>query len=133
MSQTRRLAAILAADVTGYSRLMGADEEGTHERLQAHLRELVNLKVSEHSGRIVKNTGDSFSGRGGTRHPIEMGLLCTEKIAIRSRFARISDGKRPQFVTENRVLREPEPGAFSAVCTAFRQCSATRASASAVR
>jgi class 3 adenylate cyclase len=41
MSQTRRLAAILAADVAGYSRLMGADEEGTHERLQAHLRELV--------------------------------------------------------------------------------------------
>jgi hypothetical protein len=40
MSQTRRLAAILAADVAGYSRLMGADEEGTHERVQAHLSEL---------------------------------------------------------------------------------------------
>jgi class 3 adenylate cyclase len=38
MSQTRRLAAILAADVAGYSRLMGSDEEGTHERLKAHLR-----------------------------------------------------------------------------------------------
>ena len=38
---TRRLAAILAADVVGYSRLMGADEEGTHERLKAHLREVV--------------------------------------------------------------------------------------------
>jgi TolB-like protein/class 3 adenylate cyclase len=60
MSQTRRLAAILAADVAGYSRLMGADEEGTHERLQAHLRELVNPKVSEHRGRIVKNTGDGL-------------------------------------------------------------------------
>ena len=47
MRQTRRLAAILAADVAGYSRLMGADEEGTHERLQAHLRELVNPKVGE--------------------------------------------------------------------------------------
>jgi adenylate cyclase len=41
MASTRRLAAILAADVAGYSRLMGADEEGTHERLQAHLRQLV--------------------------------------------------------------------------------------------
>ena len=47
MSQTHRLAAILAADVAGYSRLMGADEEGRYERLQAHLRELVNPKIAE--------------------------------------------------------------------------------------
>ena len=60
MSQTRRLAAIIAADVAGYSRLMGADEEGTHQRLQAHLRELVNLKISENRGRVVKNTGDGL-------------------------------------------------------------------------
>jgi adenylate cyclase len=60
MSQTRRLTAILAADVAGYSRLMGADEEGTHERLKAHLQELVNPKIGEHRGRIVKNTGDGF-------------------------------------------------------------------------
>jgi adenylate cyclase len=60
MSQTRRLAAILAADVAGYSRLMGVDEEDTHERLKAHLRELVNPKIAEHKGRIVKNTGDGF-------------------------------------------------------------------------
>jgi len=60
MSQTRRLAAILAADVAGYSRLMGADEEGTHERLQAHFRELVNPKITEHRGRTVKNTGDGM-------------------------------------------------------------------------
>ena len=60
MSQTRRLAAILAADVAGYSRLMGADEEGTHERLKAHLRELVEPKISEHRGRVVKNTGDGL-------------------------------------------------------------------------
>jgi adenylate cyclase len=60
MASTRRLAAILAADVVGYSRLMGADEEGTHERLQAHLRELVNPKIAEHRGRIVKNTGDGL-------------------------------------------------------------------------
>jgi class 3 adenylate cyclase/TolB-like protein/Flp pilus assembly protein TadD len=57
---TRRLAAILAADVAGYSRLMGENEEGTHERLKAHLRELVDPKITEHRGRIVKNTGDGF-------------------------------------------------------------------------
>ena len=60
MPSVRRLTAILAADVAGYSRLMGADEEGTHERLQAHLRELVNPRIEEHRGRIVKNTGDGF-------------------------------------------------------------------------
>jgi TolB-like protein/class 3 adenylate cyclase len=58
MSRTRRLAAILAADVAGYSRLMGADEEGTHERLKALRRELVDPKIAEHHGRIVKTTGD---------------------------------------------------------------------------
>jgi class 3 adenylate cyclase len=54
----RKLAAILAADVAGYSRLMGADEEGTHERLKAHFRQLIDPKIKEHQGRIVKNTGD---------------------------------------------------------------------------
>src|SRR5690348_11061293 len=60
MPSVRRLAAILAADVAGYSRLMGKDEEGTHERLRAHLGELVNPKITEHRGRIVKNAGDGF-------------------------------------------------------------------------
>jgi adenylate cyclase len=60
MTAARRLAAILAADVAGYSRLMGADEEGTHQRLHAHLRELVNPKIAEQRGRIVKDTGDDL-------------------------------------------------------------------------
>ena len=60
MSQTRRLAAILAADVAGYSRLTGADEEGTHERLKALRHDLVNPKIAEHHGRIVKTTGDGW-------------------------------------------------------------------------
>jgi adenylate cyclase len=60
MAATRRLAAILAADVAGYSRLMGADEEGTLHRLKAHRRELVDQKISEHHGRIVKTTGDGM-------------------------------------------------------------------------
>jgi class 3 adenylate cyclase/pimeloyl-ACP methyl ester carboxylesterase len=60
MASTRRLAAILAADVAGYSRLMGADEEGTLERLKATRRELVDPKITEHRGRIVKTTGDGM-------------------------------------------------------------------------
>ena len=60
MASVRRLTAILAADVAAYSRLMGTDEEGTHERLKAHLQELVNPKIKEHRGRIVKNAGDGL-------------------------------------------------------------------------
>ncbi|PYY09265.1 MAG: adenylate cyclase, partial [Acidobacteria bacterium] len=56
----RRLTAILAADVVAYSRLMGADEEGTLESLKAHRRELINPKIAEHNGRIVKTTGDGI-------------------------------------------------------------------------
>jgi adenylate cyclase len=58
MSATRRLAAILAADVAGYSRLMGADEEGTLERLKALRHELLDPKIAEYRGGIVKTTGD---------------------------------------------------------------------------
>ena len=54
----RRLAAILAADVVGYSRLIGTDEEGTLAALKALRRELIDLKVEQHHGRIVKTTGD---------------------------------------------------------------------------
>ena len=60
MAITRRLAAILAADVAGYSRLMGADEEGTHDRLKRHFAELIHPKINEHRGRVVKNTGDGL-------------------------------------------------------------------------
>jgi TolB-like protein/class 3 adenylate cyclase/Tfp pilus assembly protein PilF len=56
----RRLAAILAADVAGYSRLMGVDEEGTHSNLKAHCDELVEPKIQRHRGRIIKYTGDGF-------------------------------------------------------------------------
>jgi len=56
----RKLAAILAADVVGYGLLMGADEEGTLTRLKAHRRSLVDRKLSEYRGRIVKTTGDGM-------------------------------------------------------------------------
>ena len=56
----RRLAAILAADVANYSRLMGADEEGTLRQLKAHRKELIDPRIAEHRGRIVKTTGDGM-------------------------------------------------------------------------
>src|SRR5438046_597236 len=56
----RRLAAILAADVAGYSRLMGLDEAGTLARLKTLRRELIDPKIAEHKGRVVKTTGDGI-------------------------------------------------------------------------
>ncbi len=60
MNATRRLAAILAADVAGYSRLIGADEGGTLQGFRAIRAELIDLKIVEHHGRLVKTTGDGF-------------------------------------------------------------------------
>ena len=60
MSQTRRLAAILAADVASYSRLMGADESGTLQALKAIRAELIDPTIAAHSGRLVKTTGDGL-------------------------------------------------------------------------
>jgi adenylate cyclase len=60
MTQTRRLAAILAADVAGYSRLMGTDEEGTLNRLRAIRAEVVDPSITLYRGRIVKTTGDGL-------------------------------------------------------------------------
>ncbi len=57
---TRRLAAILAADVVGYSRLMGEDEVGTLATLRAHREELIEPKIAEHEGRVVKLMGDGL-------------------------------------------------------------------------
>jgi adenylate cyclase len=60
MASIRRLAAILAADVAGYSRLMGEDEAGTLARLRTHRRELIDAKVPDHKGRIVETIGDGI-------------------------------------------------------------------------
>ena len=60
MSQTRRLAAILAADVAGYSRLIGVDEEGTLNRLRSIRADAIDPKIVDHRGRIVKTTGDGL-------------------------------------------------------------------------
>jgi len=60
----RRLAAIFAADVAGYSRLMGTDEVGT---LKVHRREVLDLAIAANRGRIVKTTGDGMRVEGGAR------------------------------------------------------------------
>src|SRR6516225_6596691 len=62
MSQTRRLAAILAADVAGYSRLIGDDEEGTLNRLRSIRAEVIDPSITQYRGRIVKTTGDGLLG-----------------------------------------------------------------------
>jgi adenylate cyclase len=62
----RRLTAIFAADVAGYSRLTGFDEEGTHVRLKEHLRVLIDPKIASHRGRIVKHTGDGLLAEFGS-------------------------------------------------------------------
>src|SRR5437660_2214384 len=56
----RRLAAILCADVVGYSRLMGADDEGTLAAIKSHRRELIDPMIDQHRGRIFKTTGDGI-------------------------------------------------------------------------
>src|SRR5262249_26874818 len=60
MAATRRLAAILSADVVGYSRLIGADEPGTLQRLRAIRVEVIDPAVASHNGRIIKTTGDGL-------------------------------------------------------------------------
>src|SRR5262245_52214951 len=82
----RRLAAILAADVAGYSRLMGLDEEGTLAALKAYRRELIDPKIGEHRGRIVKTTGDGAlvefaSAVDAVRCALEIQRAITERSA----------------------------------------------------
>jgi len=60
LESPRRLAAIVAADIAGYSRLMGIDEEGTHARVKRHRREIIEPTIAEHHGRLIKYTGDGF-------------------------------------------------------------------------
>jgi adenylate cyclase len=92
----RRLAAILAADVAGYSRLMGVDEEGTLAAFKALLRELIDPKIAEHRGRIVKTTGDGLlvefaSAVDAVRCAMEIQRAMTE------RSAKVSKDRRIEF------------------------------------
>ena len=92
----RRLAAILAADVAGYSRLMGVDEEGTLTALKAYRREIIDPRIAEHRGRIVKTTGDGAlvefaSAVDAVRCAMEIQRAMTERIA------EIPEGRRVEF------------------------------------
>jgi adenylate cyclase len=95
MASVRHLAAILPADVAGFSRLLGMDEEGTHEGLKGHLGELVNPKITEHRGRIVKNTGDGYLAEfasvvDAVRCAIEVQRGMTERNASTAEDSRIA-------------------------------------------
>jgi adenylate cyclase len=100
MPAVRRLAAILAADVAGYSRLMGADEEGTHERLKAHRRALVDPKIGEHSGRIVKTTGDGMLVEFAS---VVDAVRCAAEVqrAMIDREAGMPEDRRIRFISVN--------------------------------
>ena len=109
MVTTRRLATILAADVAGYSRLMGLDEEGTHLRYTAHLRELFSPKIKEHRGRIVKSTGDGMLAEFPS---VVDAVLCAIEVqcGMPSRNTEIEEDKRIAFrigINISDVIAEP--------------------------
>ena len=92
----RRLAAILAADVVGYSRMMGSDEEATLATLKAHRSELVDAKVAEHGGRIFKLTGDGMLVEFPS---VVKAVICAAEIqrGMRERNADAPDGRGIEF------------------------------------
>jgi TolB-like protein/class 3 adenylate cyclase len=110
MATTRRLAAILAADVAGYSRLMGTDEEGTHARFSAHRTELLDPKIEEHQGRIVKHTGDGLLAEFAS---VVDAVRCAVEVQrwMIERNAAIPEAERIAFrigVNVGDVIAEPE-------------------------
>ena len=96
MTAIRRLAAILAADVAGYSRLIGADEEGTLERLKQVRGELLDPKIAEHKGRIVKTTGDGLLVEFAS---VVDALRCAVEVqrAMTARNAEVQQDRRIEF------------------------------------
>jgi adenylate cyclase len=110
MASTRRLAAILALDAVGYSRLMRADEEGTHERFKAHRRELLDPKIREHQGRIVKYTGDGMLVEFSS---VVEAVLCAVEVqcGMSRRNLDVADDDRIAFrmgINLGDVIAEPE-------------------------
>jgi adenylate cyclase len=96
MSQTRRLAAILAADVVGYSRLIGADEPGTLQAFKTIKAELIDPTIATHHGRLVKTTGDGFLAEFSS---VVDALHCATEVQAQmaERNATVSTGKRIDF------------------------------------
>src|SRR6516162_8146956 len=98
MTQTRRLAAILAADVAGYSRLMGADEGGTLRALKAIRAELIDPTIAAHNGRLVKTTGDGLLVEFGS---VVGALRCATE--VQRVMAERNSGVRPDDRIEFRI------------------------------
>jgi class 3 adenylate cyclase len=96
MTATRRLAAILAADVAGYSRLIGADESGTLQALKAIRAELIDPTIAAHNGRLVKTTGDGLLVEFGS---VVDALRCATEVqaGMAERNATAPAGKRVEF------------------------------------
>ena len=92
----RRLAAVLAADVVGYSRLMGTDEEGTLAQLKGRRRDLIDPKIAEHHGRIVKTTGDGMLVEFAS---VVDALRCAVEVqrGMAERNAQVPEDKRIEF------------------------------------
>ena len=110
MASTRRLAAVLAADVAGYSRLMGVDEEGTHARVMAHLREVFSPKIKQHQGRVVKSTGDGMLAEFPS---VVEAVLCAVEVqgAMSLRNAGVAEDQQVAFrigINVGDVIAEPE-------------------------
>ena len=96
MTATRRLAAILAADVAGYSRLIGADEGGTLQALKAIRAELIDPTIAAHNGRLVKTTGDGLLVEFGS---VVDALRCATEVQtwMAERNATVPTEKRIEF------------------------------------
>jgi class 3 adenylate cyclase/pimeloyl-ACP methyl ester carboxylesterase len=92
----RRLAAILAIDVAGYSRLMAADEEGTHTALKNYRRDVVDPKISKHHGHIVKNTGDGALVKFASAVDAVRCAVDIQRVMAK-RKTEISEGRRVEF------------------------------------
>jgi adenylate cyclase len=109
MASIRRLAAILATDVANYSRLMGSDEEGTHERFKAHCQEVFEPRIRQHHGRIVKSTGDGMLVEFAS---VVEAVVCAVEAqsAISQRNASVAEDRRVSFrigVNIGDVIAEP--------------------------
>ena len=94
--EERRLAAILAADMVGYSRLMEADESGTIARQKAHRTQLIDPKIAEHHGRIVKTTGDGMLVEfASVTDAVEAAVAIQQAMAVRE--ADVSEANRIRY------------------------------------
>ncbi len=94
--EERRLAAILAADMVGYSRLMEADETGTLAALKAHRGELVDPTIAEHNGRIVKTTGDGMLAEFGSVVDAVAGAVAIQRAMV-ARNETVPEDRRIRF------------------------------------